>query len=97
VAYVECYRRGKPALDVRPVIERLQTGTLHAVVAASGEALANLVELLPGPALLELPLSVTHANVARAAHDLGFRRVQVAAGGEAGLLDTLIAAVCRDD
>jgi uroporphyrinogen-III synthase len=96
VGYVECYRRGKPVLDVRPVIGRLRSGTLHAVVAASGEALANLVELLPEPGLLELPLVVTHANVGRAAHDIGFRRVQVAAGGESGLLDTLIAAVCRE-
>jgi len=95
VAYVECYRRGKPALEVGPVIERLHGGALHAVVAASGEALANLVELLPAPALRALPLAVTHPNVARAAHDLGFRRIQVAAG-EADLLDALIAAVCRD-
>jgi uroporphyrinogen-III synthase len=95
VAYVECYRRGKPALDVRPVVERLRSGALHAVVAASGEALANLVELLPAPALRALPLAVTHPNVARAAHDLGFRCVQVAAG-EAALLDVLIATVRRD-
>ena len=92
VIYVECYRRGKAPLDVGPVIERLRAGALHAVVAASGEALANLVELVPEPALLELPLAVTHPNVARAAHDLGFRRVQAVAGGEAGLLDALVAA-----
>jgi uroporphyrinogen-III synthase len=95
VAYVECYRRGKPALDVAPVIERLHGGALHAVVAASGEALANLVELLPAPALRALPLAVTHPNVARAAHDLGFRRVQVAAD-EAQLMDALIAAMRPD-
>jgi uroporphyrinogen-III synthase len=97
VAYVQCYRRGKPALDVSPVTERLRTRTLHAVVAASGEALANLVELLPDPALLELPLCIAHPNVARTAHDLGFRRVQAATGGEAGLLDALIAALRRHD
>jgi uroporphyrinogen-III synthase len=92
VAYVECYRRGRPALDVGPVIERLHGGALHAVVAASGEALANLVELLPAPALRALPLAVPHPNVARAAHDLGFHRVQVAVG-EADLMDALIAAI----
>jgi uroporphyrinogen-III synthase len=95
VTYVECYRRGKPALDLGPVIERLHGGALHAVVAASGEALVNLVELLPAPALRALPLAVTHPKVARAAHDLGFRRVQVAVG-DADLMDALIAAICHD-
>jgi uroporphyrinogen-III synthase len=95
VAYVECYRRVKPALDASQILERVRAGTLHAAVAASGEALANLVELLPDAALLALPLVVTHPNVARTARDLGFRRVEAAAGGEAGLLDALIAAVSR--
>src|SRR5512145_1797935 len=52
VAYVECYRRVKPALDASQILERVCAGTLHAAVAASAEALANLVELLPDAALL---------------------------------------------
>ena len=96
VSYVECYRRGKPELDVRPVIQHLRAGTLHATVAASGEALANLVELLPDPALREVPLCVTHANVARVAGDLGFQRSRVAADGEDGMLEALIAAVASE-
>jgi uroporphyrinogen-III synthase len=95
VVYVECYRRVKPELDASQIVERVLAGTLHAAVAASGEALANLVELLPDAALLALPLVVTHSNVARAARDLGFRHIQAAAGGEAGVLDALSAALRR--
>jgi uroporphyrinogen-III synthase len=96
VAYVECYRRVRPAIDAAPMAGRLAGGQLHATLVASGEALANLLELLPAPQrplLLELPLVVTHPNVARAAGGLGFRRVAVASGGESELFQALLVAL----
>jgi len=96
VTYIECYRRVIPATDAAPVARRLELGELHATLVASAEALANLLQLLPAPhrpALIELPLLVTHANVARAAGRLGFRRVAVASGGEAELFQALLVAL----
>ena len=46
--YVECYRRIKPEIEPEPLLGLLARGELHAVVAASTEALANLVELCRG-------------------------------------------------
>jgi uroporphyrinogen-III synthase len=93
VSYVECYRRVRPEIDPAPLAQRLASGQLHATLAASAEALANLLELVKAPALLDLPLIVSHANVARAARGMGFRRVVVASGGEAELFQTLLVAL----
>jgi uroporphyrinogen-III synthase len=96
VIYVECYRRVRPAVDAAPVVLRLIGGQLHATLAASAEALVNLLELLPAehrPLLLELPLVVSHPNVARAAGEAGFRRIAVASDGEARLFQALLVAL----
>jgi uroporphyrinogen-III synthase len=81
VEYVECYRRVLAATDPSPVRARLHEQRLHGVVAASAEALRNLLELI-GPAqrerLLGLPLFVQHERVAHAAHALGFAHVSIA-------------------
>jgi uroporphyrinogen-III synthase len=94
VHYVECYRRVKPAADPEPVLARLRLGDLDAVTAASGEALANLLDLVgaeAAPRLLEVPLFVTHENIGQAAARLGFRRVQVTPTSDAGLLEGMMA------
>jgi uroporphyrinogen-III synthase len=73
----------------------LDAAQLHAVLAASAEALANLLELVPEShraRLLELPLLVTHPNVALAARELGFGRAAAVPGGEAGLVQALLDA-----
>jgi len=96
VTYVECYRRTRPDIDATPVVQRLAAGRLQATLAVSAEALANLLALMPAPArpaLLELPLVVSHANVARAARALGFPRVAVATGGEAELFQALLVVL----
>lgn len=93
VTYVECYRRLRPEIDVGPLLALLTTAKLHAVVAASAQALANLTDAVPKaqrPLLLAVPLLVVHAKIARAGADLGFEAVFVAGNGEAGLFEALL-------
>lgn len=93
VEYVECYRRMLPAADPAPLRARLRRGELAAVTAASAEALANLLALAgaQAPALLALPVFVTHANVAAAAQPLGFDRVRVTPASDEGLVQGMMA------
>jgi uroporphyrinogen-III synthase len=94
VDYIECYRRLKPRDDPGALRRRLQgAGLLHAVTAASAEALANLVELAgpQGPRLLALPLFVPHGNIVKAAARLGFRLIHVTDPGDEGLLRGMLA------
>jgi uroporphyrinogen-III synthase len=80
IEYVECYRRVLAATDPAPVRARLHEHRLHGVVAASAEALRNLLELIGAAqrgSLLDLPLFVQHERVAHAAHALGFSRVSI--------------------
>jgi uroporphyrinogen-III synthase len=97
VEYIDCYRRVLPATDPQPVRTRLRENRLHGVVAASAEALRNLLELI-GPAqrenLLRLPLFVQHERVAQAAHALGFTQVSVTALEDAAT-SAAIARVLR--
>lgn len=91
VDYAECYRRGPPTWDVRPLAERLAAGGLDAVVLLSAEAIDNLVRHLGphAPALLATRVVVPHERVAAAAKRAGFRRIATAAGGERGIVATL--------
>jgi uroporphyrinogen-III synthase len=94
VDYIECYRRRKPRTDPGALRRRLQDGALlHAVTAASAEALANLVELAgpQAPRLLALPLFVPHGNIAEAAARLGFRLIRVTDPGDEGLLRGMLS------
>ena len=94
VEYVECYRRVRPAADPEPLRARLRRGELDAVTAASGEALANLLEFAGAeltPELVALPVFVTHVNIGEAAQRLGFRRVRVTPTSDEGLLQGMMA------
>jgi uroporphyrinogen-III synthase len=94
VQYVECYRRVKPVADPEPLRARIQRDELHAVTAASSEALVNLLDLAGtqgAPRLLELPLFVPHEAIGVAAARLGFRRIRVTSTSDAGLLEGMMA------
>ena len=89
VEYVSCYHRGKPQHD----ISQLLAAKLDALTLSSSEALNNLWEML-APAntgqLSAIPLFVLHERIALAARKLGWQNVVTVAGGDEGLLSTLI-------
>jgi uroporphyrinogen-III synthase len=94
VEYAECYRRSRPATDPAPVIDRLRSGEIHAVCAASGEALTNLRELLAeeGMALArDTPVFVPHPRVAGVAREAGFSHTIVVTGGDEATVEGLAA------
>ena len=91
VSYIECYRRIKPEIEAAPLLGLLTTGKPHAVVVASTEALANLVDAVPQALralLFAVPLFVVHSRIARVGTELGFKQVLVA--GDAGLFEALL-------
>lgn len=91
VAYVECYRRVRPASDARPLREAISAGRLHAAQAMSAEALANLVEMagadLPWK---RLALLVPHPAIAASPHAAAFGRTCVAEASGAALIESLV-------
>ena len=83
-----------PFATIAEGLERIQRGELHAVTAASSEALVNLLDLAgtqAAPQLLELPLFVPHEAIGAAAARLGFRRIRVTSTSDAGLLEGMMA------
>lgn len=98
VAYAEVYRRGCPALDPAPLLDRWAR-EVGAVVATSGEILDNLLTLLGnggrGP-LLGTPLVVIGPRMAEQARELGFRRVLVADRAQDAALVAALGALVRD-
>lgn len=89
VEYVECYRRSRPQQDAGAL-----DGEIDALTVTSSEALGYLWEMLDEQARVRIaavPLFVPHARIAEKAHALGWREVQLAAGGDDGLLAGLIA------
>ena len=94
VEYAECYRRGKPAGDVGPLLERWRAGDVHALCAASGEAITNLRELLGAQGMAvaaTTPVFVPHPRIATAAREAGFSQAIVVPGGDAAMLEGLAA------
>jgi uroporphyrinogen-III synthase len=94
VDYAECYRRVRPATDVRSLMEEWSHGAVHAVTVSSGEALASFAALL-GKAghdfLAATPLFVPHPRVGHQARLLGLGPVQVAGPGDEEMLAALVA------
>jgi uroporphyrinogen-III synthase len=94
VEYAECYRRGPSAADPVPLIQRWGAGGVQAVCAASGEAIANLRELLGAQGMAcaaETPVFVPHPRVAAAAREAGFAQNIVVSGGDEATLEGLAA------
>lgn len=88
VEYVTCYHRSKPQHDMTALL----AARPDVLSVSSSEALGNLWEML-NPPLRELftamPLFVSHARIAAAAHKLGWRNIVIAAGGDENLLTGL--------
>lgn len=90
VEYATCYTRAKPPLDIGGLL----SAGADALTATSSEALGYLWEMLDSAAraqLAALPLFVPHARIAEGARALGWRNVVATAGGDAGLLEGLMA------
>lgn len=92
--YVECYRRGRPNLDVAPLLKLWARGELDAVTVTSSEGLRNLFDMvgrLGQQWLRRTPLFVPHARIAEAAASLGLDRVTLTGPGDDGLMEGLAA------
>jgi uroporphyrinogen-III synthase len=90
VEYVTCYLRSKPQHNV----SNLLAAKPHALTVSSSEALNYLLEML-SPAdreqLSALPLFVSHPRIAMAAQQQGWQKIITAAGGDDGLVKSLLA------
>lgn len=92
---LQVYRRVPPRLDRRHVEAVLALPRSARVLLSSAEALQNLVNLLPAPALARLCAAVavaSSARLAQAARAAGFTRVVQA---ESALAADLLAAAAR--
>jgi uroporphyrinogen-III synthase len=94
VEYAECYRRGRPAADVTPLLALAARRELDAFTVTSSEGLANLYELL-GEAgrqwFRQAPLFAPHERIAAAARALGVQTVVLTGPGDEGLVAGLAA------
>ena len=90
VEYAACYHRGKPQQD----ISGLLAAKPSLLSVSSSEALRNLYDML-NPAcrerIMALPLFVSHARIAAAAHKLGWHNIIETADGDNGLLYALVS------
>jgi uroporphyrinogen-III synthase len=94
VEYAECYRRAKPAADIRPLLEAWARGAVHAVTVSSSEGLANFYEMLGSLGqqwLRATPVFVPHARIAEDAGRRGLSEVIVAGPGDSELVEGLVA------
>lgn len=73
VEYAECYRRARPS-------QKWSGGKVDAVTVSSGEALANLFELMDPESLRATPLFVPHERIAELARSRSVAKVLLAAG-----------------
>ncbi|WP_427501007.1 uroporphyrinogen-III synthase [Methylomonas sp. MED-D] len=93
VAYLEVYRRVRPATDTTELIAALAAGRLSATTMTSLEALENLLAMLDETsvaALRALPLVVVSERIGAAATELGFSSVAVCRQpADAAILETL--------
>jgi uroporphyrinogen-III synthase len=89
VEYAECYRRGRPQVDVAPLLALAARRELDAFTVTSSEGLANLYDML-GEAgrqwFRQTPLFAPHERIAAAARALGVQTVVLTGPGDEGLL-----------
>ena len=94
IEYAECYRRGRPQADVGPLLALCRGHEIDAFTATSGEALANLDEML-GKAgrdcMRSTPLFVSHQRIAAAARALGVQTVVATGPGDENMASALNA------
>lgn len=93
VEYLEVYKRVKPTLDTRPVLQLIEQNRLNIITVTSGEALQNLMEMLNAalPKLLAIPLLVVSGRLKQLAAAMGFKRILVAdSPADAAILKSVI-------
>jgi uroporphyrinogen-III synthase len=96
VAYVECYRRERPASDPAGLLAALAQGKIDAVHAMSAETVDNFLALAGTAASwTSVTLVVPHPAIARHAPAASFGRIVVAGPGTTSLLEAL-ARLRRD-
>lgn len=81
VTYQNVYRRAVPAIDCQEVVQHLIEKQLDIITATSGDAIQNLVTMLPKAqhnTLKQLPLVVMSERVENIAKQLGFQWILVA-------------------
>jgi uroporphyrinogen-III synthase len=89
VEYAECYKRDRPEIDPRSLIEAWSRGEVDAIVVTSSEGLRNLQALLGDAGqrhLARTTIFVPHARIASTARDLGLDSIVVSEPGEVGLV-----------
>lgn len=95
VDYIECYRRARPRLDPRPLLDAWARGEVHAVSVLSAETLENFLAMVgaEGQAhLAETSLVVPHPAVAAHPDARRFARVLVSTPGAEGVVQALANA-----
>lgn len=90
VAYVECYRRERPASDPAGLRAALERGGIDAVHAMSAETVDNFLALAgPGASWSRVALVVPHPAIARQPAAASFGRAIVSGHGIPGLVEAL--------
>lgn len=90
VAYVECYRRRRPASDPAALLAALARGEIDAVHAMSAETVDNFLSLAgPGASWSRVALVVPHPAIARHGASASFARAVVSGPGIASLVEAL--------
>lgn len=100
VTHVACYRRKRPAGDMRVLLALWESGGLQACVATSAEIVSNLFEMAGEAArsqLCQTPMFVPHARVAATAFAGGVRTLFVAGAGDIALMRGLLSWFANPD
>ena len=98
VEYLECYRRLKPARDMRELLSGPIRGNVKACTATSANIVVNLFEMAGvagGSWLQRLPFFVSHARVAATAFSRGVQTVFVTGNGDDALVAGLTSWFAR--
>jgi uroporphyrinogen-III synthase len=93
VDYAEVYRRALPLIDPAPIAALLAANRLQCITITSGEAVENLVRLIPVevvPALLAVPLVTISARIKAIAAQLGFSRITITEPGDSALIAAIL-------
>ena len=93
VSYLEVYRRSRPDIDNRALLQRLRQNQLAVTTITSEEALHNLLSMLDDfgvAALRTLPMVVVSDRIRQTAEALGFKTVAVSRQAtDVAILETL--------
>ncbi len=81
VSYQNVYRREIPEIDCTEVSQLIEQKSLDLITITSGEAIQNLVKMLPKPQhdlLKKIPLVVVSERIQTIAKNLGFETIALA-------------------